>query len=146
MTEVYKLLGIKKLNTSAYHPQTDGLTEKFNQTLAKILSKYINFSQNDWDFYIPYALFAYRTSVHASTHMTPFFMLYGREARLPAFIFKSLPKNLLPEGYGIHIKDLMGSVWKKGAQILSKQKKYNRRFMTSQHQMSVMRQDKLSEF
>ena len=47
MTEVYKLLGIKKLNTSAYHPQTDGLTEKFNQTLAKILSKYINFEQND---------------------------------------------------------------------------------------------------
>src|SRR5437899_5395459 len=99
MTELYKLLGIKKLNTSAYHLQTDGLTEKFNQTLAKILSKYINFSQNDWDFYLPYALFAYRTSVHASTHMTPFLMLYGREARLPTFIFKSLPKDLLPEGY-----------------------------------------------
>ena len=48
-----------------------------------MLSKLINSSQNDWDVWIPHVLFAYRTAVHASTGVTPYRMLYGREARIP---------------------------------------------------------------
>ena len=118
MTEVYRLLGIHKLSTSAYHPQTDGLVERFNKTLSQILAKYISFDQRDWDHYISYALFAYRTSVHASTHMTPFYMMYGREARLPAFIaqMKEAPPytTLTSQGYGVEFKDKMLQIWQQG--------------------------------
>ena len=44
---------------------------------------YCNNEQNDWDLFIPYVLFAYRTSIHSSTKETPFFLMYGRDPKLP---------------------------------------------------------------
>ena len=78
-----KMLGVNKTRTTPYHPQSDGLVERCNRTLKDMLSKLINSSQNDWDVWIPHVLFAYRTAVHASTGVTPYRMLYGREARIP---------------------------------------------------------------
>ena len=72
-----------KLNTTAYHPQTDGLVERFNGTLAEGLSMYVSSHQKDWDRHIPMIHFAYRVSPHASTGESPFYLLYGREPRLP---------------------------------------------------------------
>ena len=80
---IYYLLGTNKLNTSAYHPQCNGLTERFNGTLVKMLAMYCNKNQNDWDVYLPFVLFAYRTAYHSSVGETPFYLLYGREPRLP---------------------------------------------------------------
>ena len=54
-----------------------------NQTLTKAVVKYINTEQDDWDEHIESVLFSYRTSVHASTKFTPFYLMYGREAVLP---------------------------------------------------------------
>ena len=88
--EVYRLLRVKKVSTAAYRPQTNGLVERFNRTLASMLSMYVNSKHKDWDRYLPYVTFAYNTAVHASTKETPFFLLYGREARLP------LDTQLLP--------------------------------------------------
>ncbi|XP_044178256.1 uncharacterized protein LOC122960249 [Acropora millepora] len=81
--EVCRLLNTKKLNTTAYHPQTDGLVERFNNTLAESISMYVSTDQKDWDNYIPSILFAYRVSPQASTGDSPFYLLYGREPRLP---------------------------------------------------------------
>ena len=61
MYELYKLLGIKKVSTTAYHPQTDGLMERFNRTLTDMLSKRVHPSGKDWDTQLPYVLFAYRS-------------------------------------------------------------------------------------
>ena len=58
---------------SAYHPQTNGLDERMNQTLTKAIVKYINTEQDDWDEHIESILFSYRTSVHASTKFTTFY-------------------------------------------------------------------------
>ena len=44
---------------------------------------YVSEHQKDWDHFIPYALFAYRTAVQASTNETPFYLMYGRDPRLP---------------------------------------------------------------
>lgn len=74
---------IKKINTTAYHPQTNGLTERFNATLCQILSMYSEENQSNWDDLLPVALFAYRTSQHETTLQSPFVTLYNREPRLP---------------------------------------------------------------
>ena len=59
MSKICKLLGIHKLNTTAYHPQTDGLVERFNHTLTPMLSKTMEKNGKNWDRQLPYVLFAY---------------------------------------------------------------------------------------
>ena len=56
---ICEFLQVKKVNTTAYHPQTDGLVERFNSTLISMLSSYTSSHQTDWDIYIPYLLYAY---------------------------------------------------------------------------------------
>jgi len=59
LAEVCVLMGIKKVNTTAYHPQTDRLVERFNRTLLDMLSKSVEPCGQDWDTRLPYVLFAY---------------------------------------------------------------------------------------
>ena len=80
MKEVQDLLGFHKVNTTAYHPQTDGLVERFNRTLTTMLAKTVERGGRDWDKHIPYVLFAYPASQQESTQESPFFLLYGRES------------------------------------------------------------------
>ena len=76
--ELQNLLGTEHRMTSAYHPQTNGLVEKFNHTVQSCLLKVVNELQNDWDDYLDPVLFAIRTSKHKSTGHTPFEMMYKR--------------------------------------------------------------------
>jgi transposase InsO family protein len=80
---VLKLFAVKKLTTSAYHPQTNGLTERFNHTLCTMLSHYVNRQTDNWDEYLPYVLLAYRSAPSATTRAAPFYLLYGRLPRMP---------------------------------------------------------------
>lgn len=77
--QMCSLLGVKKVNTSGYHPQTDGLVEKFNCTITNMISKSIEGSIVEWDKQLPMLLFAYRCTVQDSTKESPFFLLYGRD-------------------------------------------------------------------
>ena len=61
-----------KVNTTAYHPQTNGLTERFNATLCQIISIYVDLNQQNWDELLPLVLFAYRTAIQESTTISPF--------------------------------------------------------------------------
>lgn len=88
LKQVYKLLGIKRLRTTPYHPQTDGLTERFNQTLKQMLRKFASEKNSDWDQWLPYLLFAYREVPQTSTGFSPFELLYGREVRGPLTLLK----------------------------------------------------------
>lgn len=68
MAEFYNLMGIKSIKTSAYHPQTDGMAERFNGTLKAGLRKYIEKFEGQWNKALPYLLFAYREMPQASHH------------------------------------------------------------------------------
>lgn len=81
---LYELTGTEHRVTSAYHPQSNGLSERFNQTLIDSLVKRCHDNQHDWDRHIDSILFAYRTSKQRSTKLTPFFVMHIREANLGA--------------------------------------------------------------
>ena len=74
---------IKQLFSTPYHPQTNGLVERFNRTLCEALAKLTSEHKKDWDLYVAPVLLAYRTTKHNTTKFTPFYLVYGREAKLP---------------------------------------------------------------
>ena len=88
MKELYSLLQVKGIRTSPYHPQTDGLVERFNQTLKAMIRKFVVKEGKDWDKLLPYLLFAYREVPQDSTGFSPFELLYGRAVRGPLDIVK----------------------------------------------------------
>jgi hypothetical protein len=69
--------------STAYHPQTDGQTERMNRTLEEMLRSYVDDKGSDWDQHLAMAELAYNTAVQDSTGYTPFQLSYGMEARLP---------------------------------------------------------------
>jgi len=83
MQEVCRLMGIRKSRTSPYHPQCDGQVERSNCTLLDMLATASQNHPFDWEEQLPKVCMAYNTSVHASTGYTPFFLMFGRQARLP---------------------------------------------------------------
>ena len=62
------------------------MVERFNSTLLASLTTKVSEHQKDWDTYIPYVLFSYRASIHASTGESPFMLTYGREPKFPSDI------------------------------------------------------------
>ena len=81
--ELFKLIGTKALRTTPYHPQTDGLVERFNRTLKSMLRRVLNGEKRDWDQMLPFVLFAYREVPQATVGFSPFELLYGRDVRGP---------------------------------------------------------------
>ena len=77
------LYGIKHTPTTAYHQQANGLTERFNATMCKMLTHYVNDKQSDWDLHLDAVASAYNASVHSSTGVSPFKLLFGRDPVLP---------------------------------------------------------------
>lgn len=78
-TELYNIMNTKKLTTTAYHPQTNGMVERFNGTLKRMLERYARYNPERWDEFIPYLLFAYRSAPHSSTKISPFELMYGTQ-------------------------------------------------------------------
>ena len=67
MQDVCKMLEIKKLNTTSYHPQCNGMIERFNHTLKTMLRKHVSKFGVQWDTYLYGVLWAYRNVPHSST-------------------------------------------------------------------------------
>ncbi|XP_078533942.1 uncharacterized protein LOC144820212 [Lissotriton helveticus] len=81
MRQVCSHLGIKQIRTSAYHPQTDGLVERYNATLKATLKKLLGLESKRWEEMLPLALFAIRCKPQSSTGYSPYELLYGRAPR-----------------------------------------------------------------
>ena len=98
-SEVCLLLQIQKTRTTPYHPQSDGMVERFNKTLVTMLSSYVADNHRDWDEHIPYVLMAYRATEHESTGFSPNMLMLGRETSTPLDIIYEMPVSwkMVPE-------------------------------------------------
>ena len=81
--ELMKLVGTKALMSTAYHPQTDGMTERVNRILEDMIRCYCDEFLDDWDELLVPLELAYNDSYQSSTRFTPFYMNYGRHPRTP---------------------------------------------------------------
>ena len=84
MVEEYlRILSIKHLKTTAYHPRTNGAVERFNGLFGRMLTRFTYTDVRSWDQFVDQALFACRVRIHKATGKSPFFMVYGREPKIP---------------------------------------------------------------
>jgi transposase InsO family protein len=93
MGELCKALGIQRALSTAYHPQTDGQTERINQEVETFLRHYVNYGQDDWKNWLPMAEFAYNDKANSSTKHSPFYLNYGRHPWKGNLV----PKSSMPE-------------------------------------------------
>ncbi|SJL13290.1 uncharacterized protein ARMOST_16730 [Armillaria ostoyae] len=82
MKELYRMLDITQNASTAFHPQTDGQTERVNQEVEKYLRIFINYHQDDWADWLPLAEFAHNNHAHSAMGRSPFMILYGRNPRI----------------------------------------------------------------
>ena len=83
-SEICHLQGVEKTRTTLYHPESDGLVERFNRTLKMMLMTHMGkISEDMWDEELPMLMLAYQTSVQESTKFTQFRLMFGREIKLP---------------------------------------------------------------
>ena len=100
LRETLEAFGIVKSRTTSYHPQGDGLVERFNRSLLQMLRAFVE-KESDWERYLPLVLYAYRTAVHSSTGVTPFSLMFGRS---PSGTHQVPPlTGFEPECYSAHL-------------------------------------------
>lgn len=135
MQEVCQILRIKAIRTSPYHAQTDGCCERTHRTLFNILSHFVNqTSQDDWDSYLPLALFVMRTHKNISTNETPYFLTYGRDCLFPDDLVSQSPRFSYNENetYGEKLQRQLIEVFAEARKQLHKtaeqrEKQYNKK-------------------
>ena len=96
MLDTCKLLGITKLNTTSYHPQCDGLVERYNRTLKTALRKHAARYGVQWDRLLPGVVWAYRNTPHEATHEKPSYLLFGMDCRTPSEAAVLPPTSIQP--------------------------------------------------
>ena len=83
MKSLCTLMGCTKTRTAPYHPESDGMIERFNRTCLMMLSMFVNDRRDNWNELLPFVMHAYRTSIHESTGYSPFRLMMGEECSLP---------------------------------------------------------------
>lgn len=81
MDALHELIGSKAAPSTAFHPQTDGQTERVNQEVELFLRMFINDDQDDWSDWLPIAEFVHNNRVHSATGFSPFLLNYGHNPR-----------------------------------------------------------------
>jgi transposase InsO family protein len=89
--EVLKQLGVHKLWTTPYHPQCDGMVERWNRTACDMIAKYVDVQQRNWDQYVGLVTHAYNSSYHPTVMNLPYYLMFGRS---PQSVFDRLVHGL----------------------------------------------------
>lgn len=126
--------------------QTNGLTERLNQTLSRSLSKLINDDHDDWDQMLETVLFAYRVSKQKSTGFSPFFMMFHRQPSLP------IDSELLPsveydepnvDDFIENMTHVRDGIRETASHNISKAQSEQKRYYDSRHSTGVSESDEV---
>ena len=106
LQEICQILNVRKTRTTPYHPQCDGLIERFNRTLLSMLATTTTNNLFQWEDRLHKVCFAYNTSVQASTGHTPFFLIFGRQAQLPIdLVYRTGNADTPVNEYALQLKE-----------------------------------------
>ena len=125
---------VDAIKQGQYHPESDGMVERFNRTLLMMLAMFAG--KKDWDDLLPAVMMAYRSSVHESTGFSPYRLMFGEECTLPMDI--GLPKqqsdspDSITSPYAIWVRDALEVAYEQvrqhSGQVVQRQKRlYDRR-------------------
>jgi transposase InsO family protein len=132
LKELCLILGIEKTRTTPYHPQGNGMCERFNRTLLNMLGTLPSEKKSQWKDHVGTIVHAYNCTKHDSTGFAPFELMFGRPARLPIDVqYNTSISDVKLGDYNEYIKDLRDSLYrayqlasKEGKHMASKQKDY----------------------
>ena len=119
-----KLLKIRKVQTTAFHPESNGGLERSHRVLAEYLRHYVREDQTNWDVWIPYAVYNYNTTVHSSTQFTPFELVYGFKSEVPSALKEKPTVGYSYDDYLMELKGRLQSAHEVARQrLISKKEK-----------------------
>ena len=148
--EVCELLGMKKINSTSYHPQTDGLVERMNWTLRGMIAKQAHKFGPDWDLHLQQLMFTYQAKSHESRGESPFFLIYGRDPRLPTESALSTPVTCYQENLDDYREGLVAGLsetWRIAKQNTAKaQCKQNKQYDRRAREMNLQVGDRVMVF
>ncbi|RXN30197.1 Retrovirus-related Pol polyprotein from transposon 297 [Labeo rohita] len=110
--ELLAMLGIRKSRTSPYHPQGDPQPERFNRTLLSMLGTLDPVQKNRWSQHITQLVHAYNCTKNEATGHSPYYLLFGREARLPVDVYFGLPLEEGEKSHLQYVKQMRGELQK----------------------------------
>ena len=114
--KVMKSLGVTHNFSAIYHPESQGVLERYHQTLKEVLTKYCIEHEQDWDEGLPFILFAIRNITQESLGFSPAELLYGRELRGPLKVLRDA--WLDPDESSVDVSDYIRNL--KGKMKVSK--------------------------
>ena len=105
------MLGIHKTRTTALHPKSDGMVERYNRTLENQLATFVQDHQKDWDLHLTLLLMSYCSAMHETTNLTPAMLMFGRELRVPLDLLLGRPRADIEElSYLEYVERLRASI------------------------------------
>jgi hypothetical protein len=124
LADMCRRLGIKKIQTSPYHPQTNAHAERFNRYLNTAMRMYVDSTLKNWDDYLPAIAFAYRSGFSEAIGTTPFFLVHGRHPVLPEDVEYGLKKDEPIESSTYRLKNAIKFARKTQSESIRKNKSY----------------------
>lgn len=121
------LIGVKKIQTTPYHPQCNGMIERLHKSLADMISHFVAADGKNWDEVLPYALMAYRSAPHSLTGYSPYMLLFGREMRLPTLDNLS-ETNQLDESVQFELEVLQDKLNQVRTQAIQNSEKHKQKY------------------
>ena len=126
ISKLCKLAQVEKVHTTPYHPMANGQCERFNSTLCNRLGTLSEHDKLDWKAHLSSMTHAYNCTQHPSTTYSPYFLMFGRQPRLPIDFKMGLPVDILGDScsktrYVQKLKQRLNFAYKKAKEMSQKQ-------------------------
>ena len=99
-------MGIDRASIKSYHPQGNSMIERTNRTIEKTLSYFVGENHTDWVKYLQTVMNAYRSSIHAVTKYSLYYLIFGRPCALPIDCIYETSQTKVSTTPGDYVRDI----------------------------------------